>query len=157
MRLWNLANLVLIFKSSTIQTKQYIFYRMFYFLDDNVSKGVCVYQRSESFLFLPFHFMQPLNPCSALASPRELNPCSWRFYSQYFSQRLPSSIYSHLCSFLFHQNRKYSFYTHCGSNFLTSVALLVCFPLWLFCGLLPCYLSSALHSVYIDLSLLRSL
>lgn len=140
---------------SKLLTIQHIFHRMFYFLDDNVSKGVCVYQRSEVFLCLPFHFMQPLNPCAALASPGELNPCSWRFYSQYFSQRLPSSIYSHLCSFLFHQNRKYSFYTHCGSNFLLQ---------WLFYFVLLCgcfvagysFMYLQLYIQFIDLSLLTS-
>lgn len=124
-------------------TMQCIFYRMFYILDDNVSKGACVYQRSEAFLYLPFHLMQPLNPCVALASPGELNPSSWRFYSQYFSQRLPSSIYSHLCSFLFHQNRKYSLHAHCGSNFILQWLLFV-----LHCGWLQYYVSSTVHSIY---------
>lgn len=106
---------------------------------------MCVYQRSEFFLYLPFHFMQPLNPCAALASTRELNPCSWRFYSQYFSQRLPSSIYSHLCSFLFHQKRKYSFYTQCGSNSTTSVAFFfVLFYGYFVAGYISC-VSSSVH------------
>jgi hypothetical protein len=136
----------ILFLYSELLTIQYIFYRMFYFLDDKVSKGVCVYQQSEVFLYLPFHFMQPLNPCVALASPGELNPCSWRFYSQYFSQRLPSSIYSHLCSFLFYQNSIASAPTAVATSYFSGSFIL--FSLWLFRGWLHLYVSSTVRLVY---------